>query len=1074
MLQFGFDLGTTSIGFAAVDYDPQNKSGRILRLGVRIFPEARDADATPLNQTRRAKRMMRRQLRRRKDRRRALNQLLSSAGLLPAFGGKDWDAAMQVEPYGLRAKALSAPLSPLELGRVLYHLAKRRHFKERDIAEAGESADEAPDDDATSPKRKKGAKAAAPAKNESADEAKAKEARAHFVADVIASGQTIGAVLAARPEGAKKRGEHATRALVEAEFEKILAVQTPHHPVLAKPEIQGALREAIFKQRPVFWRKSTLGKCALMPDAPLCPKGSWLSQERRMLEKVNNLEFAGGNARPLDEEERAALIAALHTQKSLSWGGARKILEPLFQARGESVKRVKFNHETQGEDAGGLKGNLVEVELSKAFGDAWASHPRKDELREFLPDALWQADYREIGEQRVVIRAEKERVLQREHVQRKLVEDFGATPKIAAGLVKVHFPQGWEPYSTEALRRILPELEKGARFGALLNSPLYAEWRDAIFPNRDQPTGETLDRLPSPRADKEAKPAQREEAERIGKLRNPTVVRVQNELRKVVNNLIGLYGKPDRIRIELARDIGKSKREREEMEKAIRDNERKRDKARKDLIDNKISAPSDADIEKWLLWQECGRFCPYTGAPIDFADLFSGNPRFDIEHIWPRSKSLDNSMRNKTLCRKDVNLKKGARIPYEYFAAEKPDEWPAVKDRVWKMVGKEGMAPGKAKRFCAESMPEEFASRQLNDTGYAAREAMASLKRLWPDVGATADVKVRAVTGKVTAQLRRRWGLNYILGEDGEKTRADHRHHAIDALVVALTEDGDTIKLSRYFAQEADYKRGLAAKPDAALVPPPWMNFRADVERAVGEIIVSHRVRKKVSGPLHKETTYGDTREDITNSNGTYRFFVARKPLQSLTKGEIENIRDGGLRDIVAERAEAFGGDLKKAFAGKLERGPNGPDVYKVRLAAPQKLRAMAKLKTGYATMGNNHHIVFYRLPDGKVEGEVVSLYEATRRLARREPVVCRGDANGRAFAMSLSLGDTFFVPEGERSGYWTVKSISGNGQVFCKPINDADPGSKGLWGPSPAPLLKLGARKVSVDPIGRVRPAND
>ena len=105
MLIFGLDIGTTSIGFAAIDLDEANRSGRILRLGARIFPEARDADGTPLNQQRRAKRMLRRQLRRRRERRRSLNELLAAHGLLPAFGGKKWDALMKIDPYALRARA---------------------------------------------------------------------------------------------------------------------------------------------------------------------------------------------------------------------------------------------------------------------------------------------------------------------------------------------------------------------------------------------------------------------------------------------------------------------------------------------------------------------------------------------------------------------------------------------------------------------------------------------------------------------------------------------------------------------------------------------------------------------------------------------------------------------------------------------------------------------------------------------------------------------------------------------------------------------------------------------------------
>src|SRR5580692_1893671 len=112
---FGFDIGTTSIGFAVIDHDPARETGAILRLGVRIFPEARDPDGTPLNQQRRAKRMMRRQTRRRRERRRALNEALAAASLLPAFSSPEWALAMSADPYVLRKRGLTEALSPYEL-----------------------------------------------------------------------------------------------------------------------------------------------------------------------------------------------------------------------------------------------------------------------------------------------------------------------------------------------------------------------------------------------------------------------------------------------------------------------------------------------------------------------------------------------------------------------------------------------------------------------------------------------------------------------------------------------------------------------------------------------------------------------------------------------------------------------------------------------------------------------------------------------------------------------------------------------------------------------------------------------
>lgn len=147
-----------------------------------------------------------------------------------------------------------------------------------------------------------------------------------------------------------------------------------------------------------------------------------------------------------------------------------------------------------------------------------------------------------------------------------------------------------EPYSITALEALLPHLEEGVRFGALTNAPEWEAWRNTTFPSRDRPTGEVLDKLPSP--------ATKEERERIAKLRNPTVVRTQNELRKVVNNLIDLYGKPDLIRVEVARDVGKSKREREEIQSAIRKQEKRRKDAVKDLESKGIMEPSRRVVEK--------------------------------------------------------------------------------------------------------------------------------------------------------------------------------------------------------------------------------------------------------------------------------------------------------------------------------------------------------------------------------------------------------------------------------------------------------------------------------------------
>ena len=1051
---FGLDIGTTSIGFAVIDHDPDQRTGSIHRLGVRIFPEARDPDGTPLNQERRTKRMMRRQLRRRRQRRRALNEALYTAGLLPRFEkdkGSEWACVMAVDPYELRRRGIEEPLTAFELGRALYHLAKRRHFKGRDLAET-EAGDEAPDDK------------------------EAKTNRDTTLAALRREGVTFGAWLAAKkadatrghPPTERRRGVHANRETIAAEFERLWTTQSPHHPILRDRSFREAVWEIIFFQRPVFWRTNTLGSCRFMPGAPLCPKGSWLSQQRRMLEKLNNLALSGNSQRPLDAEERSAILTKLQAQGAMSWTGVRAALRPLYAARGEkgAEKGLKFNLELGGDK--GLLGNPLEAKLAKIFSDSWINHPQKQAIRDRVYDQLGVADYdRTPDGKRVIILPESERQQRRAIATKTFITDFGISQEQAAAIEDLIIPTGWEPFSTAAISAFLPKLEEGVRMGDLLNGPAYEAWRDTTFPRRERPTGEVLDLLPSPK--------NKDEQERIAKLRNPTVVRVQNELRKVVNNLIRVYGKPDRIRVELTRDVGKSKREREDDQKRNRKNERARKAAQADLESKGIVQPSRDDIEKWLLWQECGEFDPYSGRSISFDELFRKNI-FQVEHIWPRSKSLDDGFGNKTLCHRDWNMHKNNRTPFEAFGHTA--EWPIMKGRIWKYVAEKRMSKGKALRFSHEEpLPNDFASRQLNDTGYAARQAVTFLKRLWPDAGPEAPVTVQTVSGRVTAQLRRLWHLNNILSDTGEKTRSDHRHHAVDALAVACAHPGVTQMLSRYWQGKDD------RSTQHPHLPPPWPTIRVNSEKSVTEIIVSHKVRRKLSGALHDQMPLGYANQTVTKNGVTLGIYVKTMAVEKLPPATLEInsveeisrtakfvVRDGIVRNILREHLRERGDKPDKAYPPYPRIGSYGPEIRKVRVLTTQQMNLMVPVANGYADPGNNHHIAIYRKPDGNCAFDVVTLYVACRRLAHHEPVVQRDRQDGSTFVMSLAQGDAVEFPNGE--GVWITQGVWSNGQIVLEHSNDAS--HLTTTRPNPGALLRKGGRKVAVDPIGRVSPAHD
>ncbi|MDA8231211.1 MAG: type II CRISPR RNA-guided endonuclease Cas9 [Magnetospirillum sp.] len=1002
--------------------------------------------------------MMRRQFRRRRMRRRLLNEALAEAGLLPPFDSStetEWHAVMKFDPYPLRKRSLTERLAPFELGRALYHLAQRRQFSGRELVE-----DDAP---------------------EAAEDKAERDGRATVLAALKTENITLGAWLAdrqadavkGRPPTERRRRDHpAHRSIIRDEFEKIWREQSRYHPVLRDPSFSERIGDIIFAQRPVFWRTNTLGECRFMPGHRLCPKGAWLSRQRRMLEKLNNLTLAGGNARPLDPAERAAILNILQNQGSMSWSKVRSALAP-FVGKGNE-KRLKFNLEVGGER--GLLGNPLEAKFLEIFGPDWHSHPHRQAIRDAVHERLWAADYGTIGTpaQRVIILPSGQRERRRDEAAQSFITDFRVTEAQAKQLRDLTFPGGWEPYSTEALRLIMPHLEKGIRFGALVNGPEWEAWRNETFPNRARPTGEILDRLPSP--------AVQAERNRLKTIRNPTVARIQNELRKVVNNLIDRYGKPDLIRVEMAREVGKSKIEREEMQSGQRKQARRREDARKDLIAKGIPEPSRDDIEKWLLWKESGERCPYTGDQIGFDALFREG-RFEVEHIWPRWVSFDDSFGNKTLCRKDINTEKSNRTPYEYFqAGGRQQEWENVKTRLDAMLaqkGGPGMSAGKIKRFLAEKIPDDFASRQLNDTSYAVRQTIASLRRLWPDVGPEAPVTVQAVTGRVTAQLRKLWCLNNILSESGEKTRADHRHHAIDALTVACAHPGLTQILSRYWQERDD-----PTKPRPQL-PRPWANIRTDAEKAIEGIVVSHRARKKVSGPLHEEMPLGYTGRDVTKNGVVLGLYVKSMPVEKLSAATLEVdrvedlsrsakfvVRDKAVRTALREHLRAAGGKPEKAYPPYPRVSPGGPEIRKARVLTLQQKHLMVPVANGYADPANNHHIAIYRKPDGEVDCEVVTLCEAAKRLSRCEPVIRRTHPGGGTFVMSLAAGEAIRFPDGERKGIWIVTGIWADKRVVLEAPTDAAHAT--TTRPTASSLLAARAEKVSIDPIGRIRRARD
>ena len=591
----------------------------------------------------------------------------------------------------------------------------------------------------------------------------------------------------------------------------------------------------------------------------------------------------------------------------------------------------------------------------------------------------------------------------------------------------------------------------------------------------------TLDILTSPVVYKGKKPNRIELENPIydphfPEINNPLVLRALHELRKVVNGVIREHGRPARIHLEMARDLKMSPKQREDYLTKIRGHEKERETAKKKLEENGIAPTRDA-VTLYRLWEEQKHLCIYSGKTICLTDHLLGG-EIHIDHIYPR-RAGDDSYLNKVVCFWDENGEKGDRLPSEWLAAD-PEKFEAIQQRAAKLK----LHPAKRRRLRAEKLPEGFTERDLVDTAYMARAARHYLTLLVDE-----PHHVLCTKGRHTGFLRNHWQINHLLRDDqlDLKNRDDHRHHALDAILIALC-DGSRLQ---HISAQLKYKnrwedergdngkivRRYRLKPTADNLPAPWPTFRDDVQTALDSIWVSHKPNRKLSGKLHEETNYGAT--------GKPGELVRRKPVASLSPKELKDrIRDPEIEKILkayvdaeqrlyrhncgkmteeiegafGEKASLTAQDIaliadptvRKDLAKKLEKKnplhdaehdkitmPSGVPIKKIRLLTPNE--AARPLRPGsnpkeYIIPGNTHHLAIFTLGKDKPSDsekhhfEAVTLLEATRRKRTGEPVVQRTyrDMPPEAeFKFHLCSGDSMMAEIDGKERLFTYQTIA-------------------------------------------------
>ncbi len=1019
----GLDLGAASIGWAAIQTSAGNPA-RLLRAGVRVFEPGVEGDlehgrAEPRNRARRAARQARRLTDRTRRRIRKVFHILQRASLLPPGEPHEVIPALDRESFKRYREAMPDRAQKHRLAQVLPLWLRAQALN------AALPPDELGRAIFHLAHRRGFLSSRRTQPKEGEDQGQLKREIGELDQAIKAShARTLGEYLATLdPEEARIRTRKTSRAMYREEFQAIWETQRQFHPQLLTDDLRTRLEDAIFFQRPLKSVAHLIGTCELQPTRRRAPWALLEAQRFRMLQMVNNtrlVDLRTGEERPLAPEERATLLAHLDRHAALSFAEAKRLI-------GRKPAELRFNLEQGGETR--FIGNRTAAALAGVFGESWWTLSA-DEQRQVVTD---------------VLTIDSEPAL-----ARRGRNHWRLSGAAADAFAVVRLEPGYCSFSRAALAKLMPYMEGGMST---------SEACDAAYPER-RALRQPLDALPPVTGS-------------LKGLRNPVVARVLTELRKVVNALVRQYGKPARIRIELARDVKRSNRARAEASKRMRMQESRRAHAMERLRNEAgIGEPSRTDIEKMLLWEECGGHCPYTGRSISFAALFGADPQFDVEHIIPFHRSFDNSFVNKTLCYVDENRRvKCNRTPWEAFG-HRP-EYAEILDRVRAFRGDK--AREKLRRFQLQEIEslDDFTTRELNDTRWAARLAADYVSALFGGrVDEGGSLRVQVTSGQLTAYLRGALELHGLLSQGDVKSRADHRHHAVDAIVVALT----TPDLVRRLAETAE-KTWAQRRRLFSSIEPPWPDFRSSVGAALAPMIVSHHPDRRVRGALHEETLYG---------RGPSGAAVVRKAVHLLRPKDMDRIVDEKVGAVVQAKAAAVGGPQRlESDPPLLGRTP----IRKVRIARNERVVGIGEGRRHRLVIeGSNHHIeILAELDQGGEErrwfGRVVSTLEANRRLRARplEAIVDRGCGPGQRFKFSLCRGDALLLRQDEHERLWLVQKISVNQRgathIVLKPPADARPvreiPTHGRIH-SPNTLFRHSARKVTVDPLGTLRDARD
>ncbi|NSW45434.1 MAG: type II CRISPR RNA-guided endonuclease Cas9 [Bacteroidales bacterium] len=955
----GLDLGANSIGWALIE-ETENNS-KIIAMGSRIIPlnpddkdEFMQGNAISKNQKRTEKRTQRKGYDRYQLRRKALTEVLLKNNMFDPnlFNLK------QLELWGLRAKAVNEKISLTELGRILYHLNQKRGYK--------------------SP-----TKASSLEKKETEYVQEVKNRYQLIKEQNLTIGQKFYEELKQNPYYRTKEQVFPREAYIE-EFDKIIECQKKYYPHVLTEELVNKIKnEIIYYQRPLKSQKGLVCVCEfegrriiingkeIFVGPKVAPKSSPIFQITKIWETINNLKLKNKNGEQINIpiDKKRAIFEYLDKNEKLTTNELFKILEIKKEDGWYGNKQIN----------NGIQGNITKVKILKALeGQEFDAHILQFniEINEFHEEVSLvdtkTGEYITTNKKVVLHNIEQEPFYQLWHTiysidgtqecKQALIKKFNLSEQLAEKLANIDFKtSGYGNKSVKAMRKILPYLMDGYNYSNACSLAGYNHsfslTKEELLQNQLK---DKLELLPK------------------NSLRQPIVEKILNQLINLVNEIIdenrGWVTRQDRIsnnfeiRVELARELTSSKEERNEAFKLQRERE-KQNKIIAERLEKEYGLkPTRNNIIKWRLFHEItneqeariNAICIYCGQPFGFSDALTGN-NIDIEHIIPKSLLFDDSQNNKTLSHRHCNAAKGQNTAYDYMKSLGDDKFNEYIERVDKLFKDKLITKSKRDKLLmpASKIPKDFISRQLRESQYIARKAKQILGAICYNVCST--------SGSITEHLRRIWGWDDVLMElqlpkyravglteiieieiDGQihqkevikgwTKRDDQRHHAIDALVIACTQQGfvqrintlasqttKTEMLAELENQTETYKKKLSLLDKYLISKRPFTTQQ--VKEKVANILVSYKAGKKVAtysvrkinqngkkvivqqkiitprGPLSEESIYGKIKIIEKDKDVKYLF------------ENYELIINQHVKQLVLERLQFYQFNSKKALA---------------------------------------------------------------------------------------------------------------------------------------------------------------